>query len=55
MCVRDIEFAYFYGFVIECWNCSDSVIYIFHFIIGYEKETAELQLLNKNMLVIRLP
>jgi hypothetical protein len=29
MCVRDIEFTYFYDFSIECWNCSDSVIYIF--------------------------
>ena len=29
MCARDIEFTYFYDFSIECWNCSDSVIYIF--------------------------
>ena len=42
MCVRDIEFTYYYDFSIECWNCSDSVIYIFHFIIGYEKKPAEL-------------
>jgi hypothetical protein len=29
---------HFYYFSIECWNCSDRVIYIFfHFIIGYEK------------------
>ena len=28
MCVRDIESTYFYDFFIECWNCSDSVIYI---------------------------
>jgi hypothetical protein len=52
MFVRDIEFTYFYDFSIECWNCSDSVIYIFsfyhrHFIIGYEKNPAELQLLKK--------
>jgi hypothetical protein len=31
MCVRDIEFTYFYDFSIECWNCSDNVIYIFLF------------------------
>ena len=31
MCVRDIEITYFYDFSIECWNCSDSVIYIFSF------------------------
>ena len=38
MWARDIEFTYFYDFSIECWNCSDRVIYIFfHFIIGYEK------------------
>ena len=37
---------------IECWNYSDSVLYIFHFIIGYEKKPAELQLLKKNMAVI---
>jgi len=29
-------------------------IYSFHFIIGYEKKPAELQLLKKNMVVIRL-
>ena len=29
MCVRYTEFTYFYDFSIECWNCSDSVIYIF--------------------------
>ena len=27
MCVRDIEFKYFYDFSIECWNGSDSMIY----------------------------
>ena len=32
MCVRDIEFTYFYDFSIECQNCSDSVIYFFHFV-----------------------
>ena len=53
MCVRDIEFTYLYDFSIECWNCSDSVLYIFfHFIIHYEKNPAELQLLKKNMVVI---
>jgi hypothetical protein len=31
MCARDIEFTYFYDFSIECWNCSDSVVYIFSF------------------------
>jgi hypothetical protein len=31
MCVRDIEFTYFYDFSIECQNCSDSVIYLFSF------------------------
>jgi len=37
MCLRDIEFTYVYDFSIECWNCSDSVIYFFfHFIIGCE-------------------
>ena len=49
MCVRDIEFTYFYDFSIECWNCSDSVVYIFFillYILGYEKKTAELQLLK---------
>ena len=47
MCVRDIEFTYLYDFSIECWNCSDSVLYIFSFYyIGYEKKPAELQLLK---------
>ena len=41
ICVRDIEFTYFYDFSIECWNCSDSVIYFFHFIIDCEKHNDE--------------
>jgi hypothetical protein len=48
MCVRDIEFTYFYDFSIECWNCSDSVIYIFSFYYRLWKNPAELQLLEKN-------
>jgi hypothetical protein len=36
---RDIEFTHFYDFSIEFWNCSDIVIYFFHFIIGYEKNS----------------
>jgi hypothetical protein len=49
MCVRDVDFTYFYDFPIECWNCSDSGLLFFHFIIGYE-----LQLLKKRV-AIRLP
>jgi hypothetical protein len=53
MCVRDIEFTYLYDFSIECWNCSDSVLYICSFYyIGFKKNPAELQLLKKNMVVI---
>ncbi len=37
MCVRDIEFAYFYIFLLNFWNFSDSVIFFFHFITGCEK------------------
>jgi hypothetical protein len=47
MCARDIEFTYFYDFSIECWNCSNSVIYIFSFYYRLWKKTAELQLLKK--------
>jgi hypothetical protein len=36
MCVRDMEFTYVYDISIECWNCSDSVIFFFHFIRGCE-------------------
>ena len=39
MCVRDIEFTYFYDFSIECWNCSDSVIYIFFILLQVMKKT----------------
>jgi hypothetical protein len=49
---RDIEFTYFYDFSIECWNCSDSVIYMFSFYYRLWKKPAELQLLKKNMVVI---
>jgi hypothetical protein len=52
MCVRYIEFTYFYDFSIECWNCSDSVIYIFSFYYMLCKKTVELQLLKTNMVVI---
>jgi hypothetical protein len=38
MCVRDIEFTY--DFSIECWNCSESVIYIFSFYYRLWKQTA---------------
>jgi hypothetical protein len=47
MYVRVIEFTYFYDFSIECWNCSDSVIYIFSFYYRLWKKPAELQLLKK--------
>ena len=40
MCVRDIEFAYVFDFSIECWNCCDSEIYIFHFIIDIWKKNS---------------
>jgi hypothetical protein len=31
MCVRDVDFTYFYDFPIECWNCSDSGLFVFPF------------------------
>ena len=38
MCVRDIEFAYFYDFSIEFLKLfRQSDIFCFHFIIGCEK------------------
>jgi len=33
LCVWGIDFAFFYDFSIECWNCMGSVVFIFHFII----------------------
>ena len=55
MCVRDIEFTYFYDFSIECWNCSDRAIYIFFILLQAMKNPAELELLKKKMFMIRLP
>jgi hypothetical protein len=56
MCVRDIEFTYLYDFSIECWNCSDSVLYIFFILLKVmKKNTAELQLLEKKFGCDRLP
>ena len=46
MCARDIEFAYFYDFfywILELFY--DSVIFVFHFIIGYEKSIMIMYLL----------
>jgi hypothetical protein len=38
MCARDIEFAYFYDFSIECLELFRQCdIFYFHFIIGCEK------------------
>jgi hypothetical protein len=51
MCVTDIEFTYLYDFSVECWNCSDSVLYIFSFYYRLWKNPAELQL-KKHMVVI---
>jgi hypothetical protein len=39
MCVKYIEFAYLYDFSIECWNCSDSVLYICSFYYRLWKKT----------------
>jgi hypothetical protein len=39
ICVRDIEFTYLYDVSIECWNCSDSVLYIFSFYYRLWKKT----------------
>jgi hypothetical protein len=46
MYARDNKFAYFYDFSIEFWNCFDSLIFIFHFIIGYEKTIMMMYRLN---------
>jgi hypothetical protein len=33
ICVRIIDFSSFYDFSIGFWNCSDSMVIIFHFIL----------------------
>ena len=50
MCVRDIEFTYFYVFSIECWNCSDSVIYCFSFYYRLWKKTSRVTIVKKKWL-----
>jgi ABC-type anion transport system duplicated permease subunit len=53
MCVRDIEFTYLYTIFLLNARTVPTVCYIFfHFIIDYEKNPAELQLLKKNMVMI---
>ena len=47
MCVRDIEFTYFYDFLLNAGTVPRVWYWFLHFIIGYEKKTAELQLLKK--------
>jgi hypothetical protein len=39
MCARDIEFAYFYDFSIECLELFRVWYFVFHFIIGCEKRS----------------
>jgi hypothetical protein len=29
MCDRGVDFFCFYNFSVECWNCSDSVVFSF--------------------------
>ena len=33
LCVRDINFAFFYDFSIGFWNCSDRMVLLFFLII----------------------
>ena len=47
MCVRDIEFTYLYDFLLNAGTVPTVCYVFFHFIIGYEKNPAELQLLKK--------
>jgi hypothetical protein len=49
MCVRDIEFTYLYDFSIECWNCSDSVLYIFSFYYRLWKKTNWVAIVKKQI------
>ena len=44
MCVRDIEFTYFYDFSIECWNCFDSVIHIFFILLQGMKKNSRVEI-----------
>jgi hypothetical protein len=44
---RDSEFTYFYDFSIECWNCSDSVIYIFSFYYRLWKKPSWVAIVKK--------
>ena len=46
--------VYSFGSRINLFCHARNEIYFFHFIIGYEKNPAELQLLKKDMVVIRL-
>ena len=50
MCVRYIEFTYIYDYSIECWNCSDSVIYIFSFYYRLWKKTSWVAIVKKKWL-----
>jgi hypothetical protein len=52
MRVRDIEFTYLYDFSIECWNCSNSVLYIFSFYYRLWKKPSWVAIVKKNMVVI---
>ena len=50
MCLRGIDFATFYNFSIEIWNCSNSMVFsVFHFIASL----AQLLLIFKYLFDIR--
>ena len=46
---RDSEYTYFYDFSIECWNCSDSVIYIFSFYYRLWKKPTWVAIVKKKI------
>ena len=48
MCVRDVDFTYFYDFSIACWTCSNSGLFCFQFIIGYEKKPSWVPIIKKD-------
>jgi hypothetical protein len=50
MCVRDIEFTYFYDFLLNAGTVPTVIYIFFHIIIGYEKNSW-VAIAKKNMFV----
>jgi hypothetical protein len=52
MCVRGIDFVFFYNFSIDVWYCSDSVVFIVVLLLLRMGHSVEVIILNITFICI---